>query len=197
MTASGCRVGDADREATAASLREHYAAGRLTLDEFNERLSAAFAAKTDLDLNRITADLPHVTSGATITDGLWPAAGRAAASSGPWRPRAGRPGAGRSGAGRSGAGRAGSGSGYGQRQGRSRAWDGSPTGRSRASVLVGVILIMIALTVVVAIAAPFALFGLWVSRPVIILLGIFAVARRILRWLSGRPGGPRRRRWLF
>jgi hypothetical protein len=58
-TASGLRIGDADREAQAGELREHYAHGRLTLDEFNERLDATFAARTDLDLKRITADLPH------------------------------------------------------------------------------------------------------------------------------------------
>ncbi len=31
------RVGDAEREAVASQLREHYADGRLTLDELNER----------------------------------------------------------------------------------------------------------------------------------------------------------------
>jgi Domain of unknown function (DUF1707) len=34
------RIGDADREATVASLREHYATGRLSLEEFNQRLDA-------------------------------------------------------------------------------------------------------------------------------------------------------------
>jgi Domain of unknown function (DUF1707) len=53
------RIGDADREATAASLREHYAAGRLSLEEFNERIDAAFAATTQAQLRRITSDLPH------------------------------------------------------------------------------------------------------------------------------------------
>ncbi len=56
----GIRVGDADREAVAASLREHFAHGRLTLDEFTERLDATFAARTDLDLRQITIDLPAV-----------------------------------------------------------------------------------------------------------------------------------------
>jgi len=54
----GIRVGDAERERTAASLREHFAAGRLTSEEFNQRLDATFAAKTDVDLDRLTADLP-------------------------------------------------------------------------------------------------------------------------------------------
>jgi hypothetical protein len=54
------RISDADREATAASLREHYALGRLSLEEFNQRLSAAFAAVTQRDLDAVTGDLPHV-----------------------------------------------------------------------------------------------------------------------------------------
>ena len=56
------RIGDADREAAAASLREHYAEGRLTLEEFNQRLDAAFAATTQSQLHRVTSDLPHVAA---------------------------------------------------------------------------------------------------------------------------------------
>jgi uncharacterized protein DUF1707 len=54
----GIRIGDAERERAAASLREHFATGRLNSEEFNQRLDAAFAAKTDLDLDQLTADLP-------------------------------------------------------------------------------------------------------------------------------------------
>jgi len=56
---SGVRIGDAEREKVATGLREHYAHGRLTLEEFQQRLDAVFAAKTDTDLARVTADLPH------------------------------------------------------------------------------------------------------------------------------------------
>ncbi len=56
--ATGLRIGDADREAAAAALGEHYAAGRLPLDEFQHRLELVFAAKTDLDVAAITRDLP-------------------------------------------------------------------------------------------------------------------------------------------
>jgi hypothetical protein len=52
------RVGDAEREAAAAELREHYASGRLTLDELNERIDKTFAAKTSGDLNALMTDLP-------------------------------------------------------------------------------------------------------------------------------------------
>ena len=75
------RVGDADREAVAAQLREHYADGRLTLEELNERLDQAFAAKTKADLFAVTRDLPQAArpSGG-IQDGArpgpaWPAPG--------------------------------------------------------------------------------------------------------------------------
>ena len=55
---SDIRVGDAEREAVASQLREHYADGRLSLDELNERLDQAFAAKTRADLHTVTRDLP-------------------------------------------------------------------------------------------------------------------------------------------
>jgi Domain of unknown function (DUF1707) len=70
-TGYNVRIGDADREAVAAQLREHYADGRLTLDELNERLDQTFAAKTKADLDVVLRDLPHV--GRPLTDA--PAAG--------------------------------------------------------------------------------------------------------------------------
>jgi hypothetical protein len=56
------RIGDADREAAAARLREHYAQGRLTLEEFNQRLDAVFAATTQRQLSALTRDLPHAAA---------------------------------------------------------------------------------------------------------------------------------------
>lgn len=52
------RVGHAEREEVAAELREHYASGRLTLEELNERLDAALAARTRRDLDALMTDLP-------------------------------------------------------------------------------------------------------------------------------------------
>ena len=49
-TQPSLRIGDADRESVAAELREHFAHGRLTLDEFSQRLDAVFDAKTQRDL---------------------------------------------------------------------------------------------------------------------------------------------------
>jgi hypothetical protein len=52
------RIGDSEREAAAASLGDHYVAGRLTLDELHERLSDVFAARTAGQLLKVMADLP-------------------------------------------------------------------------------------------------------------------------------------------
>ncbi len=53
------RVSDADRERVADRLREHFAQGRLSTEELDERISAALSAKTFGDLRRIMADLPE------------------------------------------------------------------------------------------------------------------------------------------
>ena len=53
------RISDADRERVTARLREHFADGRLTSDELDERISAALGAKTYGDLRHIMADLPE------------------------------------------------------------------------------------------------------------------------------------------
>jgi hypothetical protein len=52
------RASDADRERVTARLRDHYAEGRLTSEELDERTSAALHAKTFGDLRRAMADLP-------------------------------------------------------------------------------------------------------------------------------------------
>lgn len=57
-TGPDLRIGHADRDAAAARLREHYAQGRLTLDEFNQRLDAVFAATMQSQLTALTRDLP-------------------------------------------------------------------------------------------------------------------------------------------
>ncbi len=54
------RCSDADREAIVADLRDHFAAGRLTLEEFDERSDTAYAARTFGDLDGLTADLPVI-----------------------------------------------------------------------------------------------------------------------------------------
>ncbi len=52
------RVSDQDREIAVQMLREHFAAGRLTQDELNERVQAAYSARTQRELDSLLSDLP-------------------------------------------------------------------------------------------------------------------------------------------
>jgi uncharacterized protein DUF1707 len=52
------RASDADREAVAGRLREAHAEGRLSFEEFQERLDATYAARTHGELTPLTRDLP-------------------------------------------------------------------------------------------------------------------------------------------
>ena len=51
-------VGDRDRDRILSTLREHYARGRLTLEEFQERLDKLYAATTLGELDHLMTDLP-------------------------------------------------------------------------------------------------------------------------------------------
>jgi hypothetical protein len=52
------RASDAERERTATTLREQFAAGRLTDEELSDRLDAAYAARTVAELDALVHDLP-------------------------------------------------------------------------------------------------------------------------------------------
>ena len=52
------RVGDAERDRAAAALGEHFSAGRLDRAEFDARMNAALAARTEADLAALFTDLP-------------------------------------------------------------------------------------------------------------------------------------------
>jgi hypothetical protein len=56
--APAMRISDADRERVCGRLREAFAEGRVTNEEFHERTAAALAAKTEADLLPLTSDLP-------------------------------------------------------------------------------------------------------------------------------------------
>ena len=58
MTDRPIRASDKERESVVDVLRDAYTDGRLTLEEFDERTSAAYASKTWADLRELTADLP-------------------------------------------------------------------------------------------------------------------------------------------
>jgi len=157
------RVGDADREAIAAQLREHYADGRLTLEELNERLDQAFAAKTKADLNTVMRDLPQATrpgAGLPHAGAGWPGPGW----HGPMSPGPGRQ--------------------YGQ-----GGWDG---GRSRGpggafAPMLGLVWLLVILGSVLM----FGLGG--GDRPIAIVLFLAALAlvRRLFGLGRGRGRGPR------
>ena len=53
------RISDAERERAVRTLGEHHAVGRLTYDEFVERMDLAYEARTHEQLDVLTADLPE------------------------------------------------------------------------------------------------------------------------------------------
>lgn len=53
------RASDADRDQVTARLQEHFAEGRLTRDELDERVTAVLHAKTFGELRPVLADLPE------------------------------------------------------------------------------------------------------------------------------------------
>jgi len=59
LTKGGVRIGDKERDEAARALGEHFATGRLDRDEYDERLTTAFEAKTWGDLAPLFRDLPN------------------------------------------------------------------------------------------------------------------------------------------
>ncbi|HLL63877.1 MAG TPA: DUF1707 domain-containing protein [Propionibacteriaceae bacterium] len=53
------RIGDAERDQAVSTLGDHFAAGRLTREEFDTRADQAIAARFDDDLRPLFADLPQ------------------------------------------------------------------------------------------------------------------------------------------
>jgi Domain of unknown function (DUF1707) len=164
------RVGDAEREAAAAELREHYASGRLTLDELNERIDKAFAAKTRGDLNVLMTDLPSR------------------------RPEgAGAPGGpGAIGAGPTGAGPFGAGGPFGPGGG---GWGSGPraAGPVRAAGSVFVTMLVVAALFTFGILGAF---GFGTARPIgiMLILAAFGLLRRLFFRRRAGGCGPRGRR---
>ena len=62
------RASDAEREAVATALKQHAAEGRLTMQEFEERLDKAYTATTYGDLQPLLADLPRLPGAGPSTD---------------------------------------------------------------------------------------------------------------------------------
>jgi hypothetical protein len=170
------RVSDAEREAVAAELREHYAAGRLSTEELNERLDRTFAAKTQGELTTLMHDLPNVRPGTTPLNG----AGQPSASAG-WNGLSGYPPGHRGWGGRDGSGPSG--------------W-----GPGRAAGSFFSLLVAICVLAAFGIMAAFS-FGASGTRPfgIALLIAAFALLRRLFfrrgrarRARTGRGRGRRR-----
>ena len=58
VTVTDMRASDGDRDRYAAVLQDAYAEGRLSREEYDERLEAVFTAKTYAELEPLIADLP-------------------------------------------------------------------------------------------------------------------------------------------
>ncbi|UQX01327.1 DUF1707 domain-containing protein [Streptomyces sp. RerS4] len=58
LSPGGLRASDADRELVVERLRDAVAEGRLDMEEFGERLEAAYASRTYAELEPLTRDLP-------------------------------------------------------------------------------------------------------------------------------------------
>jgi Domain of unknown function (DUF1707) len=69
------RASDADRERTAQQLRFAAEEGRLTFEELDERLDAAYAARTQVELGELVADVSAGEAGTHLAPG--PASGGA------------------------------------------------------------------------------------------------------------------------
>jgi hypothetical protein len=54
------RASDEQRERTAQELREHFATGRLTQEELDERVQRVYDARTERQLEELVADLPRL-----------------------------------------------------------------------------------------------------------------------------------------
>jgi hypothetical protein len=63
------RASDADREAVVGTLLDGIARGLLTLEEGDERVAAAYAARFLDELPRLTADLPPAPASAPVAPG--------------------------------------------------------------------------------------------------------------------------------
>jgi hypothetical protein len=170
MTAGpGVRIGDADREAAATRLREHYATGRLTLDEFQQRLDAVFAAKTDVELAKISADLPYASPHAA-----------------PWPPQ--QP---TGNASSSKARRLGDAGPYGSaRQIGAGAGPGNRRPNAARSWVWSTLALIVLAVLIIGFSWPFA----GIFKPLLILFAVFTFARKMLRRIFGST--TRRGRWM-
>lgn len=80
------RIADADREQAARELGEHFALGRITVEEHAERLEQIWAARTAVDLAPPFRDLPRPAARPRAAGAARGAATTAVRERGGWRP---------------------------------------------------------------------------------------------------------------
>jgi hypothetical protein len=91
VTRSDLRIGDHEREAALTALSEHYAAGRITKQEYDERSGLVWQARTNAQLWPVFADLPGPhQSGRPLLRGVTAEPWGAPEPARPTRPRAPR-----------------------------------------------------------------------------------------------------------
>jgi hypothetical protein len=71
----GLRVSDADRDRAIAELSEHFQAGRLAVEELEDRTGRALQARTARELAELFTDLPRRQAAATGASPAPPRAG--------------------------------------------------------------------------------------------------------------------------
>lgn len=181
------RVGDAEREAAAAEVREHFASGRLTQEELNERLDQTFAAKTRGDLNGVFTDLPS----ASWRDGAVGGARTTAGGAYGGRPSLGRPGQQWS--------DWGTGSGGRSDGGANNPFGDASAGGFGARRAAGVYVTSFMLFAAFLLFGIVGIFGIGSGRPfaVVLIFAALAMLRRLVFLIFGRRRGggrgPRRR----
>ena len=66
---AGLRASDGDRERTVERLRDHAGEGRLEMEELEQRIQSALAARTTGELEALVGDLPRERSGGSRRHG--------------------------------------------------------------------------------------------------------------------------------
>jgi hypothetical protein len=190
------RVSDAEREAAAAELREHFTSGRLDQEELDQRLTAAFAARTRGDLDALFTDVPPA-SGREWSGGST-AGGQAA---GPRPFGTGSFGGGPFGAGPFGAGPFGASAAERDDRDAARAagagwpgqggWPGGGGWRASAGRGIGRLALASALIWALFILGILGVFGIGTGRPVgvVLIVAAFALLRRLVFIFLGRRRG--------
>ena len=72
MAGDNMRIGDSERDEAVSMLQEHHAEGRLSTEEFDERMGKALEARTGSDLVGLFTDLPAPRPGLTRTSAPQP-----------------------------------------------------------------------------------------------------------------------------